>query len=115
MPKLPFAEIADFVACFVGVSAERLSSSTTLFGDLGVDGQDGIDLFVAFGKRFYVDLSALDTTRHFGAEGFGPRALLHWVVLWLRAGTPEEKARLSPVTIADLQRAAESGRWSYGQ
>jgi hypothetical protein len=35
--------------------------------------------------------------------------------LWLRPGTPEQKARLSPITIADLVRAAESGKWSQSQ
>jgi acyl carrier protein len=115
MPARSLAEITEFIAKFVGVPAERLSASTTLFGDLGVDGQDGSDLLVAFGQRFSVDLSSVDLRRHFGNEWLWPWAPFCWVVLWMRTGTPEQKARLSPITIADLVRAAESGRWSYPQ
>lgn len=113
MPLLSIVDIAEFVASFVGVPSERISLSTTLFGDLGVDGEDGSDLLVAFGEHFNVDLSALDVTKHFGSEGIWPWAPLYWVVLWLRSGTPEQKARLSPITIADLVRAAESGKWNH--
>jgi acyl carrier protein len=113
MPSPFFAEIADFVASFVGVPSERITASTTLFGDLGVDGEDGSDLLVGFGEHFNVDLSALDVTKHFGPEGLWPWAPLYWILLWLRPGTPEKKARLSPITIADLVRAAESGKWNY--
>lgn len=108
-------EITEFIASFVCTPSERLSVSTTLFGDLGVDGDDAHDLLAAFGKRFNVDLSALDVTRHFGPESTWPWALFYWVVLWSRPGTPEQKARLSPITIADLVRAAESGKWTYNR
>lgn len=109
------AEITDFIASFVGIPSVGLSVSTTLFGDLGIDGDDAHDLLAAFGKRFNVDLSALDITKHFGPEGAWPWALFYWVVLWSRSGTPEQKARLSPITIADLVRAVESGKWTYNQ
>ena len=108
-----FVEVSEFVASFVGVPSERISLSTTLFGDLGIDGEDGSDLLVAFGERFNVDLSALDVTRHFGPEGFWPWAPLYWVVLWMRSGTPEQKVRRSPIRIADLVSAAESGKWNH--
>jgi acyl carrier protein len=74
MPARSLAEITEFIAKFVGVPAERLSASTTLFGDLGVDGQDGSDLLVAFGQRFSVDLSYVDLRRHFGNEWLWPWA-----------------------------------------
>lgn len=115
MPSPSRAEIAEFIASFVGIPSEGLSISTTLFGDLGIDGDDAHELLAAFGKRFNVDLSALDLTKHFGSEGTWPWALFYWVVLWSRSGTPEQKARLSPITIADLVRAVESGKWTYNQ
>lgn len=114
MPLSSIAEVTEFVASFVGIPSEHISPSTKIFGDLGVDGKEGSDLLVAFGERFNVDLSALDVTKHFGPEGLWPWAPLYWVLLWLRSGTPEQKARVSPVTIADLVRAAESGKWHHG-
>jgi acyl carrier protein len=115
MPSSTDLEVLDFVAHFVGVPSAQISASTTLFGDLGVDGEDGSELMVAFGKQFNVDLSTLDVTRHFGPEGLWPWAPLRWLALWLRPGTPEGKARLLPITITDLVRAAELGTWSNNQ
>ena len=56
----------------IRVSAARLKARTTLFGDLGVDGDDGDELMVAFMKRFGVDMTIYRGDRHFGPKGFAP-------------------------------------------
>ena len=115
MPSPTDSEVLDFVAGFVGIPSVQISAATTLFGDLGIDGEDGSNFMVAFGEQFNVDLSALAVTKHFGSEGLWPWAPLHWLALWLRPGTPEQKARLLPITVSDLVRAAKVGRWTYKQ
>ena len=50
-------QIIEFIAEQTGIKRERLSLEKTLFGDLGVDGQDGWELMDEFGKRFKVDIS----------------------------------------------------------
>ncbi|MNN75417.1 hypothetical protein D3C81_1917210 [compost metagenome] len=108
-------EVTEFIARFVCTPSKGLSASTTLFGDLGVDGDDADELLAAFGKRFNVDLSTLDVGKHFGSESTWPWAFFYWLRLWSRPGTPEQKAGLSPISIADLVRAAESGKWMYNR
>lgn len=115
MPSSTDSEVFDFVAGFVGIPSVQISGATTLFGDLGIDGEDGSNFMVAFGERFNVDLSDLEVTKHFGPEGLWPWAPLHWIALWFRAGTPEQKARLLPIAVADLVHAAEVGTWSYSK
>lgn len=49
---------------------------------------------------------------YFGPEGVPPWILIYWTILAFRRGTPEERARLQPISIADLMLSAELGRWS---
>jgi acyl carrier protein len=103
------AQIIEFVAEYVGISAKDITSDTRLFGDLGVDGDDGVELLSRFADRFSVNMAACDMSRHFGPEAGGSILLLF--ILALRNGTPEQKARLEPIRIADLGGAAKAGEW----
>ncbi len=113
MTDLPGA-VRAFVAAQVGVSVESLSDVTTLFGDLGVDGDDAGELMSAYGVRFGVDLSEYDHRDHFGNEGLSPLFLVSWLTALLRRGTPEARAHLRPVSIGDLIESARVGHWRSG-
>lgn len=115
MPGLE-KSVIEFVSAFTGFKPERLHRHTTLYGDLGVAGDDGWDLIQAYGKKFQVDLTGFEPVRHFGEEGvsvLAPFALL-WMVLrfpFRQRRTPEEEAHLRVVRIADLVAFARAGRW----
>ena len=69
--------VIEFASNQLCVNKSRLTDETTLFGDLGVAGDDGVELFEEFEKRFHVDLSEFDPAAHFGPEaGAGPLRLL---------------------------------------
>jgi hypothetical protein len=109
--------VMDFVSEFVGVKRSRLTLTSTLLGDLGVDGADGWELIESFGKKFQVDLSGFRADRHFGPEGLPIYALFVWLwrfVSWpfCRSQTPEDRARLKPIQIGDLIAAARDRRWT---
>ena len=109
-----FPQVRDLVAKQVGVRPETITPETTLFGDLGVDGLDGSDLFEAFAAEFHVDLTGLDLRRHFGPEGFGCNVILLPYFLiddYFRPGDPHEKAGMIPIRVDDLVRSADAGRW----
>lgn len=112
------SELSDAVRAFVaeqlGVSSGRLSSETTLFGDLGVDGDDAVDLMSAFGERFGVDLSEFDRQAYFGSEGWSPVALYLGLAGLMRGGSPEARAGLKPVSIGCLVKSARIGQWQCG-
>jgi acyl carrier protein len=107
-----YDRVVAFVAKQRGVRADRLKPETTLFGDLGTDGDDGVELLEEFGREFSVDMSGCDARRYFGSEGLPPWFLFYWIILAFRRGTSEERARLKPIRIADLVRSAELGRWA---
>ena len=110
-------EVVAFIASERREQRERLSPRTTLFGDLGVDGDDAEELFDAFMKRFEVDMSECRAKEHFGPEGFVPWAPIYWMILAWRGvteegSTPESRARLRPVTIQDLIDSARARKWA---
>lgn len=102
-----------FVADRLGVPSHRLTRATTLFGDLGVDGDDAAELLEAFGEAFGIDPTDLELARHFGPEGLWPWTVAEWLRQAARSGTREDRAGLRPITLGDLARAARDGRWTF--
>lgn len=108
--------VIEFVASFTGSKAERSHLQTTLYGDLGVAGDDGWDLIQAYGKKFQVDLTEFQSEHHFGSEGvsiLAPLSLL-WMILshpFREKRSPEEESNLQAVRIRDLITFARAGRW----
>jgi hypothetical protein len=89
----------------------------TLLGDLGIDGDDGVDLLQHFEQKFGVDMTACRLNHHFGPEGVVFWAPLYWLLLAYRAlvekgSTPESRARLPPIRVQDLINSAKSGKWA---
>lgn len=74
-------EVLALVIHETGTRADCIRPQTTLFGDMGVDGDDGIELLRQFERKFGVDMTACRPNRHFGPEGFAPWAPLYWSLL----------------------------------
>jgi hypothetical protein len=82
----------------------QLRPETDLFQDLGVDGDDAVDLLRRLREEFDANLDALQFDRHFGPDGFNPLALV--IPSWRRW-----KRERIPVTIADIVEAAQTKHW----
>jgi acyl carrier protein len=106
--------IVAFVARQTAVRADRIRPETTLFGDLRIDGDDGVELLEAFSQRFGVDMSACDFRRYFGPEGVTLLTPFVWLGYLFKSGSPESRAGLWPISIAHLVRVAELHRWVGG-
>jgi acyl carrier protein len=68
-------EVVALVARHVGAPAADITLSSRLFHDVGVDGDDAVELVAAFESRFGPDLTPLWTHwgRHFGPEAWPAR------------------------------------------
>ena len=66
--------VLRFVAEETGCSAKRLTLTSRLAHDVGADGDDAVDLFEKFEKKYDVDLTLLyqHWDEHFSPEGGGP-------------------------------------------
>ncbi len=75
---MPYSEIEQSILAFVaeetGYNPKRLAPDSRLAQDIGVDGDDAVELFQKFGERYAVDLTSLyqHWDQHFGPEGGGP-------------------------------------------
>ncbi|MBN2021595.1 MAG: DUF1493 family protein [Pirellulales bacterium] len=96
-----------------------ITMDTTLFGDLGIYGDDAAKLLKALQERFGIDLSQLCFESHFLPEAY---SLEEFVVLpftairrfyrrYLSRATPEEGEGLIPVTVACLVESIRKGEW----
>jgi acyl carrier protein len=110
-------QIISFVAKETGIRLSNVKPETTLFGDIGIDGDDGLELLGAFERYFTVDMSPCRLERHFGPEGLSPWSPFYWTVfIWRtiteRDSTSESRARLIPIRVQDLIDSARIGRWT---
>lgn len=108
-------EVIAFVAKFSSCPA-AITRKTTLFGDLGIDGDDGDEILAAFMKRFQVNMSSCRPV-HFGMEGLLPWAPLSWIrQAWIahknKCSTPESRAGLVPITVQNLIDSARLRQWT---
>ena len=104
-------KVLSLLARFAGVESIALRGDTTLFGDLGIDGDDAAELMSEFERRFLVDMTAYDPSQFFGGEGMWPWFPVAWLELLFRRGTPENRAGLKLLTVQDLIDAASNRRW----
>ena len=99
-----FERVCDIVADISGVDRHRIAMDSDLFGDIGIAGDDGEDLFLELDRAFEVDWTGLDLGVHFGNEGLGlplPWHLKNNCVMY----EPQ------PCRVSDVVRAVETGRW----
>jgi hypothetical protein len=66
-----------------GVRRSKLTPSTTLSYDLGLEGDDAVEFFENFRQEFSVDLEPLeeDWDRYFSAEGVSPLLVIPGVIV----------------------------------
>ena len=102
---ITFEQVRDFLCEQWRVRPERLTPSTRLLHDLGIDGDDAEEILTDFAERFHVDLSSLSFMRHFGSESDAGR---RWAARKIFGG---DSVRKLPVTVQDLVDAAIRGRW----
>ena len=106
-PEPSFDEIAELIAEATGIHRGRITPAARLEQDLGVTGDDGIELLEALARR---DGTDFDRPNHggrylFGPEGFDPISpMVRFVLGW-------PAPQIIPITVRDLHLAVVRGRW----
>ena len=104
-------EVFAMVSEFTRVRPQVLTWETTLFHDLGIDGDDADEFFEEFGRTFRVDLRDFNIESHFGPEASDPfSSILTWFQGWW-IGDHHRAAGVVPISLHDLVQAAKAGRW----
>lgn len=95
--------VIQWIAEFLRVAPERVSGSSALNHDLGVDGDDGVELVHEFGRKFGVDVAKFPYGDYFGPEASNPLAL---VGALLRGAVRGGARDLRPLYVSDLVNLA---------
>ena len=72
-------EVVAFVAKKTGISASKITPEKTLY-DLGIDGDDAVELITELFDRYKVPVEGVDLSRYIGPEA-GFTVLSHLSVL----------------------------------
>lgn len=91
-------KIVTFLRKELMIREVTLHGSVRLEADLGVTGDDAVELILAFGIAFQVDVTKFPINDYFGPEGLDVFCLY-----------PDSKSRKS-LTIDDLERAVVDGK-----
>jgi acyl carrier protein len=102
-----FDEIAEVISELTGVDKSRITPASRLEHDLGVTGDDGVQLLETLAKKYRVDF---DRPNHggrylFGSDSFDPISPI------LRRILGRSPKTVIPITVGDLHLAAARGRW----
>ena len=107
-------EIILFVAEFTGNRPDQITRSTLLFDDLGVDGDDAVELMEEYSKRYEVKLDKFNVGEYFGPEGLPPWFIFAWAAIIVKrvaGSSAHEASGLKPLSIDMLIKAAEQKKW----
>jgi acyl carrier protein len=98
-------EILALVSRKTGLPQSALKPEQRLLHDLGLDGDDAVELFLDVSRQFRVEFGGLRIENHFRPE---PNIFTIFRTSSRRA---QEIAGKAPITIADLIAAVKAGRW----
>jgi acyl carrier protein len=88
-------EIADILERIHSDKASRIQPNTYINMDLGVDGDDAVDLLVEIQKTFRINCDDFQFDRYFGPESLG-------LLIQFRKIFRDEKLRLEPLSVRQL-------------
>lgn len=100
------ADVIALIAEETSRSPERIQPQHRLNFDLGVDGDDAVELLQAYMEKFHVNMRGFDFHRYFGDE-----APLSLFLLLRRLFAGGEKPT-EPLFVRDLVRLAQLGHWA---
>lgn len=96
--------VLEFLSDTLKISKTKIHSNDNLFHDLGVDGDDAIELIQDYSKKFNVSLDDFRIDKYFGSEG---SSLIHFIVELITKKSQKSMPRL---TVEDLIEGVKSGR-----
>jgi acyl carrier protein len=109
-------QIIQFIAHQISEKPEKIFLETRINIDLGVDGDDAVELLDEFSTLFNVDLSHFQHDKYFGPEAGGGDliGLILWTLYWTYCKVfgkiYNPSYSVAPITIQDLVKAVETGR-----
>ncbi len=111
-----FARVKAFVAEHHRIAEKKFNPDTRLVEDLGIDGDDAVELIEAFCDEFEIqDMSDFNFSNYFGPEGCDLIGSLFGFLYDLLFDKEKLRSTSTPITLHDLAESAEAKRWKPPQ
>lgn len=104
MSNETFDKLKALVIKKTGVDDEEVTRNAAIEEDLGVTGDDAMELLVEYGKAFNVDVTKFMAADYFSAEG---DPILPAIIRFL---TNKKKRKSKILTIGHLEKGIHAGR-----
>lgn len=91
-------QVISLIEKKMGKYRKPITRETCLEKDLGVSGDDAVELLLDYGKNFNVDISNLDLRKYFTPEG---DTILPSI---LRSVTGKKESKAKELTVGDLEK-----------
>ncbi len=79
MANSDFNKLKEFIVQQAGVDVHEVTPDARLYEDLGIYGDDAVELLIEYGKKFNVDVSKFMAADYFEGEGgIGPVDAILW-------------------------------------
>ncbi|MBI1926411.1 DUF1493 family protein [Candidatus Poribacteria bacterium] len=105
------ARVKAFVAEHHRIAEKKFNPDTRLLEDLGIDGDDGVELIEAFCEEFEIDPSTIHISEYFGPEGCDLIGSLFGFLYDLLFDKEKLRSTSTPITLHDLAESAQAKRW----
>ena len=97
--------VIAWLADHLAVPISKISATSRIGEDFGVDGDDALELLQAYSEKFGVDCKGFDIKRY-----FGPEAGINVLGPILKAFGSGNKETPASLTVAELIEGARKGR-----
>ncbi len=102
-------EVIDLISTESGHPKSEISDSSTLLGDLGIDGDDAWEVFEKCNEKFGLDLTNFEFRRYFRNEPCYKGII--YLFRKLKFKDEHIAAKKQPITVAELIWACKSRVW----
>jgi acyl carrier protein len=100
-------DLKKFIENERGKQSFLLNENTELYKDLNIYGDDANEFFIAFSKKFNVDVSNFMASEYFNDEGIDIIAMVIKIITGKR---PQYDKGKKPLTLANLVKAISAGK-----
>lgn len=102
-------DVINFLSEFTRIDSSKIHPHTLVNDELGVDGDDGLELLEQFSEKFNVDLDGLNK-KYFEGEGFPIGKLFIWAFQLFSKKAPGE-GNCNRLSVQTFIKSAELRKW----
>lgn len=109
MTESYFDKLKEFIVQQAGVDEHEVTPDARLYNDLGIYGDDAVELLIEYGKKFNVDVSKFMAADYFEGEGgIGLVDVIYNVIKFFTGSIPS--TGLKVLTVNDLENGITAGK-----